>query len=313
MVRVIEAAIDAIRPAADAKGVRVQPVLDSHATIVGDGDRLQQIAWNLLTNAIKFTPRGGRVQVRLHREDSYVELAVADDGQGIDKEFLPHVFERFRQADPSSTRKTGGLGLGLAIVRSLVELHGGTVTARSEGAGRGSTFIVRLPTAPLRADRAQARATAPTAPKAATFEAPPELRGLSVLVVDDEPDTRALLEYVLTQCEAQVTQAGSAREAVAALEQGSFDLLVSDVGMPEEDGHSLIRKVRDLPPAKGGRIPALALTAYARSEDRAAAFKAGFDMHLAKPISPAELLVVVARLVSSHGRRTPDPAARSGT
>ena len=311
MVRVIEAAIDAVRPAADAKGVRLQPVLDSHATIVGDADRLQQIAWNLLTNAIKFTPRGGRVQIRLHREHSYVELTVADDGQGIDKAFMPHIFERFRQADPSSTRKVGGLGLGLAIVRSLVELHGGVVTARSEGAGRGSTFVVRLPTAPLRADRAQAQVAAPATPKPATFECPAELHGLHVLVVDDEPDTRELIEYVLAQCDARVTQAGSAREAVAALEHSSYDVLVSDVGMPEEDGHTLIRAVRALPVDKGGRIPALALTAYARSEDRAAAFKAGFDMHLAKPIAPAELLVVIARLVSSHGRRTPDPGQRA--
>ncbi len=308
MVRVVEAAIDAVRPAADAKGVRIQPVLDSHATIVGDADRLQQVAWNLLTNAIKFTPRGGRVQVRLHRQDSYVELAVADNGQGIEKSFLPHVFDRFRQADPSSTRRTGGLGLGLAIVRSLVELHGGTVTAGSEGPGRGATFVVRLPTAPLRSDHAHPKPVSVTnAPKPATFECPPGLRGLNILVVDDEPDTRGLLEYVLVQCEARVTQAGSAGEAIEALKRGSFDVLVSDVGMPEEDGLSLIRRIRQLPADSGGRIPALALTAYARSEDRTAAFKAGFDMHLSKPIAPGEFLIVVERLVSGHGRRADRP------
>jgi PAS domain S-box-containing protein len=315
MVRVVEAALDAVRPAAEAKGVRLQPVLDSHATIIGDSDRLQQVVWNLLTNAIKFTPRGGRVQVRLRREASHVEIAVADDGQGIVPEFLPYVFDRFRQADASTTRKTGGLGLGLSIVRQLVELHGGVVTASSDGTARGATFVVRLPTAPLRVDAGLATArTGADVPVAPTFECPPELRGLHVLVVDDEPETLALLEFVIQQCGARVTTATCARDALASLEREAFDVLVSDVGMPEEDGHSFIRKVRMLRSSGGGRIPALALTAYARSEDRTAAFRAGFDMHLAKPIDPAELLVVMARLVSNHRRRTssPPPSEQDG-
>ncbi|HEY4014098.1 MAG TPA: ATP-binding protein [Polyangiaceae bacterium] len=308
MVRVMEAAIDAVRPAADAKGVRLQPVLDSHATIIGDADRLQQVVWNLLTNAIKFTPRGGRVQVRLRRQASHVEIAVADDGQGIVPEFLPYVFDRFRQADASATRKTGGLGLGLSIVRQLVELHGGVVTASSDGTGRGATFVVRLPTAPLRVDMGRSTPSpSPGIPDVPTFECPAELRGLHVLVVDDEPETLSLLEFVIRQCDARVTTAERARDALALLEREPFDVLVSDVGMPEEDGHSFIRKVRMLRSSRGGRIPALALTAYARSEDRTAAFRAGFDMHLAKPIDPAELLVVMARLVSNHQRRTSSP------
>jgi signal transduction histidine kinase/CheY-like chemotaxis protein len=300
MVRVVEAAIDAVRPAADAKGVRLQPVLDSHATIVGDADRLQQIAWNLLSNAIKFTPKSGRVQVRLRRAHSYVELVVADDGQGIEPDFLPLVFDRFRQADPSFTRRAGGLGLGLAIVRSLVELHGGTVAAHSDGRGTGATFEVRLPMAPLRADKAPAELHEDTAtPARPTFECPKELKGLHVLVVDDEHDTRELLRYLIEQCEARVSLASGAREALAVLEQQSFDILVSDIGMPDVDGYALISKVRALPPEHNGRILAVALTAYARGEDRTKALRSGFTMHLAKPVEPSELLAVLAA-VASH-------------
>jgi signal transduction histidine kinase/DNA-binding response OmpR family regulator len=306
MRRVVEAAIDAVRPAADAKGVRVQPFLDSRASIVGDPDRLQQVVWNLLTNAIKFTPRAGCVQVRLRRDHSLVELVVSDTGQGIDPDFLPHVFDRFRQADPSYTRSAGGLGLGLAIVRSLVELHGGIVTASSAGPGKGASFLVQLPTAPLRADVTSPAAGSSSSDEVQprTFECPPELRGLRVLVVDDEPETRSLIEYVLEQCEARVTAVGSAREALALIEASPFDALLSDVAMPEEDGHSLIRKVRLLPELRGGRVPAIALTAYARKEDRTAVFKAGFDVHLAKPIDPGELLVILARLVSRQLRES---------
>jgi signal transduction histidine kinase len=301
LVRVVEAALDTVRPAAEAKGVRLQPVLDSHATIVGDAERLQQVAWNLLSNAIKFTPRGGRVLVSLRRAPSYVELSVADTGQGIGGEFLPHVFEPFRQADGSITRRAGGLGLGLSIVRSLVELHGGTVSAASDGPGEGATFVVRLPMAPLRAERApnEAAEPAPEATGRATFECPPALAGLRVLVVDDEPDTQALLAFLLEQCRARVTAVGSAAEALARLERSRFDVLVSDVGMPGEDGLSLVRRVRELPPEQGGRIPAVALTAYARGEDRARALRAGFNMHLAKPIEPNELVLVVAALVAN--------------
>jgi signal transduction histidine kinase/ActR/RegA family two-component response regulator len=302
LVRVVEAALDAVRPAAEAKGVRLQPVLDSHATIVGDPGRLQQVAWNLLSNAIKFTPRGGRVQVTVRRAHSYVELEVADTGQGIEPDFLPHVFEPFRQADGGITRRTGGLGLGLSIVRSLVELHGGTVAARSDGAGLGSTFVVRLPMAPLRADGAPPEPEpTPGEPGRVSFACPPALAGLRVLVVDDEPDTRSLLAFVLGQCEAHVTAAGSAAEAFAALTAARFDVLLSDVGMPGEDGLSLIRRVRELSPGSNGRIPAVALTAYARGEDRARALRAGFSAHLAKPVEPSELALVVAALVTNGG------------
>jgi CheY-like chemotaxis protein len=303
LVRVVEAAIEAVRPAADAKGLRLQAILDSHATIIGDADRLQQIAWNLLSNAIKFTPKAGRVQVLLRRAHSYVELAVADNGQGIDAEFLPYVFDRFRQADPSFTRRAGGLGLGLAIVRSLVELHGGTINVESAGLGAGAQFSVRLPTAPVRADLASKDVleAANTDPRV-TFEAPPELKNLRVLVVDDEPETRELIRYLIEQCEAHVATASSAAEARAYLEVERFDVLVSDIGMPEEDGYRLIRSLRALAPEHGGRMPAVALTAYARAEDRTKALRAGFNMHLAKPIEPGELLAVIAAVVNQRVR-----------
>jgi signal transduction histidine kinase len=300
MVRVVEAAIEAVRPAAEAKTVRLQPVLDSHATIVGDADRLQQIAWNLLSNSIKFTPKGGRVQVRLRRAHSFVELVVADNGQGIESDFLPFVFERFRQADPSFTRRAGGLGLGLAIVRSLVELHGGTIEARSDGPGAGATFEVRLPMAPLRADKAPAEMREdPGSMPRPTFDCPEELKGLRVLVVDDEYETRELLRYLIEQCEAHVTTASGASEALAVLAHESFDILISDIGMPDIDGYALIRSVRGLPPDLNGRILAVALTAYARGEDRTKALRSGFTMHLAKPVEPGELLAVLAA-VAGH-------------
>jgi signal transduction histidine kinase/DNA-binding response OmpR family regulator len=302
MVRIVEAALDAVRPAAELRGVRLQQVLDSHATIIGDADRLQQVVWNLLSNAIKFTPKGGRVQIRLRREQSNVELVVADDGQGIDPSFLPHVFDRFRQADAKISRKTGGLGLGLAIVRSIVQLHGGTVGAQSDGEGLGATFTVRIPTAPLRADSSKST-TESGPPPAPAFECPPELAGLRILVVDDESETRDLLRYLLEQCDCVVTLAASAEESLMALRKGAFDMLLSDIGMPGMDGYALIRTVRALPGAHGSRIPAIALTAYARGEDRTAALRAGFDMHLTKPIEPAELLVVIATMVQGVRRR----------
>ncbi len=304
MVKVVEAAIEAVRPACDAKGVRLQPVLDSHATIVGDPDRLQQVVWNLLSNAMKFTPKDGRVQIALRRAQSYVELCVTDTGQGIDPSFLPHVFDRFRQGDASTVRMSGGLGLGLAIARSLVELHGGTISARSDGPGKGASFTVRLPTAPIRSESAPAARDEEPVPKGTIFECPPALEGLRVLVVDDEPETRELLRFVLEQCQAHVTTAGSAAQAMDTFQRGTFDMIMSDVGMPGEDGYSLLRRIRSLPADRGGAVPALALTAYARSEDRMQALRAGFDMHMAKPIDPGELLVIVDRLVARyHPRR----------
>ena len=241
------------------------------------------------------------MQVTLRRAPSYVELAVADTGQGIEPAFLPHVFEPFRQADGSSTRRSGGLGLGLSIVRSLVELHGGTVALRSDGPGRGATSVVRLPMAPLRADRAEPDAKpASEGRERATFNCPPALGGLRVLVVDDEPDTRSLLAFVLGQCEARVTAVSSAAEAYDELCRGRFDVLLSDVGMPGEDGPSLIRRVRRLRAESNGRSPAIALTAYARGEDRARALQAGFSTHLAKPVEPGELVLVVAALAASE-------------
>jgi signal transduction histidine kinase/ActR/RegA family two-component response regulator len=304
VVPIVESAIESLRPAAEAKGVRLQRMLDSHATIVGDGERLQQITWNLISNAIKFTPRGGRVMVTVRRAASHVELEVSDTGQGIDAAFLPHVFEPFRQANGGISRRAGGLGLGLSIVRSLVELHGGTVSAASEGAGAGSTFTVRVPVAPVRASSPDVREprSAGEAP-APTFDCPPALANLKVLVVDDEKDTRELIAFVLEQCHAVVTMAGDAHEALKLLESASFDAMISDVGMPDLDGLTMMRRLRALPGERAARVPALALTAYARAEDRAEALRAGFNMHLAKPVDPSELVLAVAAVVGSDRRQ----------
>jgi PAS domain S-box-containing protein len=301
---VIEAAVDSVRPAAEAKGIRLQVVLDPGAgPVSGDPDRLQQVAWNLLSNAIKFTPKDGRVQVLLTRVNSHLELTVSDTGQGIEKKFLPYVFDRFRQADASTTRKHGGLGLGLAIVRHLVELHGGTVTAESEGAGQGTTFRVSLPLMIVHqrefAAKAGEHAAAPEHPTAGgrqALEYQSELEGLRVLLVEDESDSREMLVIVLTQCRAEVRAVSNAADALSQLESWRPDVLISDIEMPGEDGYTLIRKVRNLPPERGGRIPAAALTAYARAEDRMRALLAGFQLHVPKPVEPAELAAVVASL-----------------
>jgi CheY-like chemotaxis protein len=261
---------------------------------------LQQIIWNLVSNALKFTPKGGRVQVRLERVNSHVEIAVSDTGQGIAPEFLPQVFDRFRQADSSTSRAHGGLGLGLAIVRQLVEIHGGSVTATSPGVGQGATFTVSLPLAIVHkqsvvaeADRVHPRAEN----EKPSFECPPQLSGLRVLVVDDEKDSRELLKDFLTGCEAEIFTAASAAEALQALEEFDPHILVSDIGMPEQDGFDLIKQVRMREKAGGlKRIPAVALTAYARVEDRMKAFSAGFQMHIPKPVEPAELAAVIASL-----------------
>jgi signal transduction histidine kinase/ActR/RegA family two-component response regulator len=307
LAAVVEAVIDSLRPTAEARSIRLQPLLDPQAgPVSGDADRLQQVVWNLVSNAIKFTPKGGRVQIVLARVNSHVEITVSDTGKGISAEFLPHVFDRFRQADGSTTRRQGGLGLGLSIVRQLVELHGGTVSVESNGEGQGATFTVQLPSiVTRRSDEAGDgwRRRHPTAGgDAASFDCPPSLAGLRVLVVDDEADTRGMLRKVLEGCGSEVTTAGSAAEALAAIAHTKPDIIISDIGMPEEDGYQLISKMRALETGLADRIPAIALTAYARVEDRVRALTAGFQVHVPKPIEPAELVAVVASLTGRTGK-----------
>ena len=309
LVAVVEAAIETVRPTAEAKGLRLQSILDPLAgPISGDPNRLQQVVWNLLSNAIKFTPRGGRIMVRLERINSHVEIIVSDTGQGISPEFLPYVFERFRQADSSSTRVHGGLGLGLAIVRHLVELHAGTVQAYSLGEGQGTTVKVLLPltvtayTIPALGDRH------PAVGDSLPDTIYPSLSGVRVLVVDDEADARELIGVLLKQCGASVTTAASASEALERLEQESFDCLVSDIEMSEMDGYVFIRQVRKQERERGAtrKIPAATLTAYAGAEDRTRALLEGYQIHLAKPVEPRELVATVAALIShpSYGTNT---------
>jgi CheY-like chemotaxis protein len=257
---------------------------------------LQQIVWNLLSNAIKFTGRDGKVQVRLEQVNSHVEIVVADDGKGIAPEFLPYVFDRFRQADSSSKRQYGGLGLGLSIVRHLTELHGGTAQVESEGEGKGATFIIKLPRLGIVAETEERRQ--PRADGSGDFGKIPDLTGVKILVVDDDEDTRVLLSAVLRQTEAQVKTAASVAQALELLEAESFTLLISDIEMPHSDGYDLIRAVRRMPPTAG--IPAIAVTAYARAEDRVRAIRAGYDMHIPKPVESHELLTVVARLIKRN-------------
>ncbi|HEU5133289.1 MAG TPA: ATP-binding protein, partial [Pyrinomonadaceae bacterium] len=270
LLSIVNAAIDSIRPAADAKGIRMQMLLDPAAgPISGDADRLQQIVWNLLTNAVKFTPRAGRIQIKVQRIDSHVEIVVSDSGVGISKEFLPYVFDRFRQADASTTRIHGGLGLGLSIVRQLVDLHGGNVSVESEGEGKGATFTIMLPFVGVISEEKEVESVHPTqSDEIISFEGLPSLEGLKVLVVDDEIDTGELIGEVLKECGSEVIVSRSAAEALVALEEHKPDILISDLGMPDEDGYSLIEKIRALPSERGGDIPAAALTAYARAEDR---------------------------------------------
>jgi PAS domain S-box-containing protein len=295
----IESAIEAVQPAAEAKGVRVQKIMDTGAVSVGgDPVRLQQVVWNLLSNAIKFTPRGGRVQVRLERVNSHVEIVVSDTGAGIAPEFLPHVFDRFRQADQRTTRQHGGMGLGLSIVRHLVELHGGSVRAESPGLGEGSTFTVLLPVAPVyQAEVASERVHPAARDTLPSYECAERLDGVRVLVVDDEPDTRELLKAGLGQYGADVSAVASASEALEAMAVATPDLLISDIGMPGVDGYELIRQVRGLSAEKGGKVQAIALTAYARTEDRLQALRAGYQMHVTKPVELAELVAVASSLV----------------
>lgn len=295
---IVESAMDVVRPSAEARAITLASVLDPAAgAITGDADRLQQVVWNLLSNAVKFTGKGGRVEVRLQRVDSLIELTVRDDGQGIAPEFLPHVLELFRQADASSTRGQMGLGIGLAIARRIVEMHGGTIRAASAGLGAGATFAVSLPV--------RAIAALPAASEAPAMSSLAALRGIRILVVDDQPDGRELVRAALSQCGAEVRTVDSARAAREAVEAWRPDVLVSDIGMPGEDGYALIRQIRGLPADKGGLTLAVALTAYARVEDRMKTLAAGFHMHVPKPVEPSELVAIVQSLVGG----TPEDAA----
>jgi PAS domain S-box-containing protein len=295
---VIQDAIDAVRPAADAKEIRLQCVLDPRAVgMTGDPDRLQQVVWNLLINAVKFTPKRGRVQVHLQRSNSHVEIVVTDTGQGISEEQLPHLFERFHQAGRIGTRSHTGLGLGLALVRHLVELHGGTVTAQSPGEGQGATFTVVLPVAIAHREQEEREARVhPTARAGSISAVGPSLRGVRVLVVDDDRDSLDLVESILGSSGAEVRGCASASEGLTALQEWRPDVLISDIEMPGEDGYTFIRKVRALDFTEGGKTPALALTAYGRIEDRLRTLSAGYGMHVSKPVDPAELAAIVASL-----------------
>lgn len=298
IVEVVEAALDAAEPGAAAKKIRMVRVLDPlSGPVTGDPMRLQQIVWNLLSNAVKFTPAGGRITTTLERINSHLEISVSDSGEGIVAEFLPHVFDRFRQQDSSTMRKHQGLGLGLSIVKQLVELHGGSVRATSPGQGQGATFVVSLPVAAAHKEvrEKEKEVAVPVEPPPAS-EGVPTLLGTRVLVVDDDGDARELLRSILAQRGASVRTASSASEALSQMDSRVPDVLVSDIGMPGQDGYGLIREVRLRSREKGGHVPALALTAFARSDDRRRAISAGFHMHLAKPVEPAELVTVVASL-----------------
>lgn len=289
----IEAAVETILPSADAKGIRVEKMLDPAAgPIAGDPARLQQVVWNLLSNAVKFTPKGGKIQVLLESVNSHIELTIADTGQGIDADFLPHLFERFRQADATTTRRHGGLGLGLSIVKQITELHGGTVDVRSAGPGTGSTFVICLPTLVVHAPPDDEERIHPRFGMSAAELQSIDLTNLRILVVDDEPDARELVRRLLAECGASVRAADSAAAALTMLAAETPDVLVSDIGMPETDGYELLRLVRKTENA--ARIPAVALTAFARSEDRTRALRAGYIAHVAKPVEPAELLATIA-------------------
>ena len=294
LARIIEDAVEVVRPAAAAKGISLVSSFDPQVwTVSGDAGRLRQVVWNLLSNAVKFTPDGGRVEVRLERDGSCARVAVSDTGKGIAPDFLPHVFERFRQADAKTTRAFDGLGLGLAIVRHLVEAHGGTVSAESPGEGLGTTFSIYLPLLTVRAGEPEREVVGALRSAAHAAES---LRGVRVLTVDDNSDTRDLVEAVLSRCGAEVRTSASAAEALTVLREWRPDVMLSDIGMPHEDGYELIRRVRALDTSQGGCVPAAALTAYARDEDRGLTLAAGFQMHLVKPVNPAELIAAVACL-----------------
>jgi len=299
---IIKAVIDSLRLAADSKGIRLQTELTTQSRPVsGDPDRLQQVIWNLLSNSIKFTPPGGSVRVQLEELGSHIQLTVSDTGKGISPEFLPYVFNRFSQADSSITRKQGGLGRGLGIVRHLAELHGGTIRAQSPGEGQGAAFIVKLPLSPAYAEQSVSEAGHPVAGSKVSVESPPVLNGVQVLAVDDEPDVREFLAICLEKSGAEVRSVASAAEALEMLKRWHPSVLVADIGMPEEDGYALIQKIRAQEPGGVARIPAIALTAYAQAEDRSQALSAGYQVHVPKPVEPAELIAIVADLARHSG------------
>ena len=305
LIPIINAAIDAVRHAAEAKGVQLKMILDPAAShIQGDAVRLQQVVWNLLSNAVKFTPNDGLVEVSLERTDSQAQITVSDTGEGIAPDFLPYVFDRFQQADGTITRRYGGLGLGLAIARHLVEVHGGTIQARSAGLGEGASFTVRLPLRAMRASPPQAITPGESVRQGDPLKTldPAILYGLRILAVDDELDTREMLKAVLEQYGAEVLTAGSAKEAFEALPGFQADVLVCDIGMPEEDGYSLIRRIRALTTAAGGNISAIALTGYVRVEERMRALEAGYQMFVPKPVEADELVAIIANLLGRTDR-----------
>jgi signal transduction histidine kinase/ActR/RegA family two-component response regulator len=300
---VVDMVVEGVRPAADAKRIRIELDLDREQSVLrGDGERLQQAIWNLVANAVKFTPKSGRVSVRLRRVDSDLALVVEDDGQGIAPSFLPHVFETFRQSDASAVRSHSGLGVGLSIAKHIVELHGGSIEARSPGRGKGATFEVRLPVSPLVSSTLGISRVPATKEGSSHFAVPPGLEALRALVVDDEPDARELVAYVLETCGMEVRVAGSAAEAMAVLGTFTPHVVISDIGMPDEDGYLLIRSIRTLADEDKKNIPAIALTAFARNEDRTRALVAGFNMHMAKPVEPTALVRAVSD-VAAHARR----------
>jgi len=307
LVAVTQAALDALRPLAAAKNVQLafSPDLPAIKAVIGDAGRLQQVIWNLLANAIKFTPDGGRVDVFIEPSQDHIEVRIVDTGHGISPDFLPRVFERFRQADGATTRRFTGLGLGLAIVRQLVELHGGTVRAASPGLGRGSTFTVRLPISAGEAQGGQAAALGERRTAASAASPMPRLDEHRILVVDDDPDGGSLTSLVLTQAGASVKAVASVREALQMLEVERFDVLVSDIGLPDEDGYGLIRQIRQHEAAHGGFLPAVALTGYARAEDRARILAAGFQAHVPKPVEAVALTAAIATI--THHLRDSKP------
>ncbi len=292
---IVDGALETLKPAADARGIRLEKLLDPDAgPITGDPYRLQQVVWNLLSNAIKFTPKGGKVQVHLARVNSHIEIRVADTGIGIDADLIPDLFERFRQADASTTRHYGGLGLGLSIVKNLVELHGGTVSIASPGQGKGTTVTVQLPITVVHPQRDAEDRQHPSSSQGSASLSEGELAELKVVVVDDQSDARDLIKRVLEGAGARVRAASTVDEAVQLIVSDTPDVLLSDIGMPDADGFELLRRVRLLAPEQGGRVPAIALTAFARSEDRTQVLRAGFLVHIAKPVDPAELVATIA-------------------